>query len=193
MYCKENFCDCADDSVCGANVLKVVVLLLKMMNRVFQFRTMEPTNIFILSPCRSDALLPMPQGVSHFSDHIHLSLNYDENIGNGIIFSIDVTWTYYMTEFCVFDSFSVIVWKMLMEQDDLFQYLTPTSPPCLARFSMTNNIIGRIYSGISRGGSRGVVLTPLSRTILTKNRPKLWKHRYLPKFKPKKKWLISYL
>ena len=41
-----------------------------------------------------------------FSDHIHLSLHYDENIGNGIIFSIDVTCTYYMTKFCVFDSFS---------------------------------------------------------------------------------------
>ena len=42
-----------------------------------------------------------------FSDHIYLSLHYDENIGNGIIFSIHVAWTYYMTKFCVFDSFSV--------------------------------------------------------------------------------------
>ena len=66
MYSKEHFSDCADDSVCGANVLMVVVLLLKMMNRVFQFRTVEPTNIFILSLYRSNALMPMPQGVSHF-------------------------------------------------------------------------------------------------------------------------------
>ena len=65
MYSKEHFCDFADDSVCGAGVLMVVVLLLKMMNRVFQFRTMEPTNIFILSPCRSDTLMPIPQ-VYHF-------------------------------------------------------------------------------------------------------------------------------
>ena len=42
-----------------------------------------------------------------FSDHIYLSLHYDENIGNGIIFSIHVAWTYYMTKLCVFDSFSV--------------------------------------------------------------------------------------
>ena len=66
MYSKAHFCDCADDSVCGAGVLMIVVLLLKIVNRVFQFRTMEPTNIFILSPCRSDALMPMSQGVSHF-------------------------------------------------------------------------------------------------------------------------------
>ena len=66
MYSMEHFYDCADDSVCGAGVLMVVVLLLKMMNRLFQFWTMEPTNIFILIPCRSDALMPMPQGVSHF-------------------------------------------------------------------------------------------------------------------------------
>ena len=46
MYPKEHFCDCADDIVFGAGVLMVVVLLLKMMNHVFQFRTMEPTNIF---------------------------------------------------------------------------------------------------------------------------------------------------
>ena len=76
-----------------------------------------------------------------FSDHKHLSLHYDESIGNGIIFIIDVTWTYYMTEFCVFDSFSVIVWKMLMKQDDLFQDFTPTSPPCLARFLLYSLII----------------------------------------------------
>ena len=62
-----------------------------------------------------------------FSDHIHLSLHNDENIGNGIIFSIDLTWTYYMTEFCVF---SVTVWKVLMEQDDLFHDFSPTSPRC---------------------------------------------------------------
>ena len=66
MYSKEHFCDCADDSVCGAGVLMVVVLLLKMMNRVFQFQTMEPTNIFLLSPCRSDTLMPILQWVSHF-------------------------------------------------------------------------------------------------------------------------------
>ena len=42
-----------------------------------------------------------------FPDHIYLSLHHDENIGNGIIFSIHVTWTYYVMEFCVFDSFSV--------------------------------------------------------------------------------------
>ena len=44
-----------------------------------------------------------------FSDHMYLSLHYDENIENGLIFSIHVTWTYYMTKFCVFDSFSVTV------------------------------------------------------------------------------------
>ena len=66
MYSKEHFCDCADDKVCGAGFLMVVVLLLKMMNRVFQFRTMEPANIFILSPCRFDTLISIPQGVSHF-------------------------------------------------------------------------------------------------------------------------------
>ena len=110
MSSKEHFCDCVDDSVCGAGALMVGVLLLKMMNRVFQFRTMEPTNIFILSPCRSDTLMPIPQCVSHFQTiYIYLSLHYDENIGNGIIFSIHVTWTYYMTKFCVFDSFSVTV------------------------------------------------------------------------------------
>ena len=84
MYSKEHFCDCADDSVCGAGVLIIVVLLLKMMNRVFQFWTIEPTNFFILSPCRSDTLMTM----FSCSDHIYLSLHYDENIGNGIIFSI---------------------------------------------------------------------------------------------------------
>ena len=63
MYSNEHFCDCVDDSVCGAGILMVVVLLLKMMNRVFQFRTMEPTNIFI---CRSDTLMLIPQWVSHF-------------------------------------------------------------------------------------------------------------------------------
>ena len=44
-----------------------------------------------------------------FPGHIHLSLQYNLNIGNGIIFRIDVTWTYYLTEYSVFDSFSVIV------------------------------------------------------------------------------------
>ena len=77
MYSKEHFCDCADNNVCGAGVLMVVVLLLKMMNRVFQFRTMEPTNIFILSPGRSDVNAHSPMSFS-FSDHIYLSLHYDE-------------------------------------------------------------------------------------------------------------------
>ena len=106
MYSEEHFCDCADDSVYGAGVLMVVVLLLKMMNRVFQFRTMEPTNIFILSPCRSLSNAHFSMSFT-FSDHIYLSLHYDENIENGTIFSIHVMWTYFMTEFCVFDSFSV--------------------------------------------------------------------------------------
>ena len=96
MYAKEHFCDCADDSVCGAGVLMVVVLFLNMMNRVFQFRTMEPARISILSPCR---LMPNSSMKFSFLDRIHLSLHYDENIVNEIIF---VTWTYYMTEFCVF-------------------------------------------------------------------------------------------
>ena len=61
MYSKEHFCDCADDSVCGAGVLMVVVLLLKMINRAFQFRTMEPTHISILSTRRSEALMSIPQ------------------------------------------------------------------------------------------------------------------------------------
>ena len=46
-----------------------------------------------------------------FPDHINLSLHYDVNIDNEIIFSIHVTWTYYMTEFCVCYSFSVTVGK----------------------------------------------------------------------------------
>ena len=66
--------------------------LLKMMNRVFQFRTMEPTHISILSPRRSETSMSIPQ--FSFYDHIHLSLHYDENIGNGIIFSLDLTQTY---------------------------------------------------------------------------------------------------
>ena len=44
----------------------VVVLLLKMMNRVFQFRTMEPTHISILSPRRSETSMSIPQRDSHF-------------------------------------------------------------------------------------------------------------------------------
>ena len=120
----------------------------------------------------------------------HLSLHYDENIGNGIIFSIHVTWTYYMTEFCVFDSFFC---RCVKNADGERRPVPRLQPNVYSMFGyifalLTNNIIGRIYSGRSRGGGgvkRGV-LTPLSRTILTKNRPKLWKHHYLPKFKPKK-------
>ena len=52
---------CVDDSVWGAGVLMFVVLLLKMMNRVFQFRTMEPTHISILSPRRSETSMSIPQ------------------------------------------------------------------------------------------------------------------------------------
>ena len=61
MYSKEHVCDCADDSVCGAGVLMVLVLLLKMINRVFQVRTMEPTHISLLSPRRSETLMSIPQ------------------------------------------------------------------------------------------------------------------------------------
>ena len=57
MYSKEHLCDCADDSVCGAGIQMIVVLLLKMMNRVFQFRTMKPTHISILRPRRSETLM----------------------------------------------------------------------------------------------------------------------------------------
>ena len=69
MYSKEHFCDCADDSVCGAGVLMVVVLLLKMMNRAFQFRTMEPTNIFILSTCRSETIIPFLNDILIFRSY----------------------------------------------------------------------------------------------------------------------------
>ena len=61
MYSKEHFCDCVDDSVRGAGVHMVVVLLVKMMNRVFQFRKMEPTHISILSPRRSETSMSIPQ------------------------------------------------------------------------------------------------------------------------------------
>ena len=52
-----------------------------------------------------------PVSIRYFNDHssMSFSLHYDENIGNGIIFSIHVTWTYYMSGFRVFDSFSVTV------------------------------------------------------------------------------------
>ena len=60
MYSKAHFCDGADDSVCGAGGLMVVVLLLKMMNRVSQFRTMEATRISILSTRRSEILMFIP-------------------------------------------------------------------------------------------------------------------------------------
>ena len=69
----------------------VVVSLLKMMNRVFQFRTMEPTHISILSPRRSETSMSIPQTII---GGLHLSLHYDENIGNEIIFSLDLTRTY---------------------------------------------------------------------------------------------------
>ena len=61
MYSKEHFCDCVDDSVWGAGLQMVVILLLKMMNRVFQFRTMEPTHISILNPRRSETSMSIPQ------------------------------------------------------------------------------------------------------------------------------------
>ena len=63
------------------------------------------------------------------------------------IFKIDVMWTYYVTKFCVFNSFSVTVWKMLMEQGDLFQDFSPASPYLGQLFALlSNHIIGHIYS-----------------------------------------------
>ena len=89
MYSEKHFCDCVDDSVWGAGFQMVVVLLLKMMNRVFQFRKYwARVDLRHQCPFLDEILILRPYR------GLHLSLHYDENIGNGIMFNLDLTRTY---------------------------------------------------------------------------------------------------
>ena len=95
MYSKEHFCDCADGSVCVAGRGSVV----KNDESLIPISDNGTSQHFYIEPVSIRYIKAHFKMSFSFPDHIYLSLHYDESIGNGIIFSMHVTRTYYMMEF----------------------------------------------------------------------------------------------